>query len=99
MRRLFHWHRNEEVARLGKMADAGVRPNPEVSTLDGIGKPRLQEAPCAAPFGPRTRRFDAAAQFGDWFCLPGRPQYIDCASRTPRCHRGRAPPRASAANA
>ena len=60
MRRLFHRHRNEEVAGLGKMSDAGLRTNPEVSTLDGIGKPRLHEAACAAPSAKRTRRFDAA---------------------------------------
>ena len=53
MRRLFHRHRNEEVAGLGKMSDAGLRPNPEVWTLDGIRKLRLQEAPCAAPGSAR----------------------------------------------
>ena len=53
MRRLFHRHRNEEVAGFGKMLDAGLRQKPEVSTLDGIRKPRLQEAPCAAPASAR----------------------------------------------
>jgi hypothetical protein len=40
------------MPRDGATSGAGLRPTPRDSTLDSIGKPRLQEAACAAPVFP-----------------------------------------------